>query len=149
MLSLLYLWVKAQQSFVSSSCMFWAKKTLFKIWLNPGLNLTTFRGTGPRHLFNCDYIRLCIPRIEAQRPAFSLSPPVSIFCSLARFSHLVKNRQKWFLHVLSTKVPSWSSVMLSILRKALHFVSKELRAFGESSVATKWRKHAIAGIMCV
>ena len=46
--------------------------------------------------------------------------------------------------MLSTKVPSWSSVMLSILRKALHFVSKELRA--ESSVATKWRKHAIAGI---
>ena len=66
---------------------------------------------------------------------------------LPRFSHLVKNRQKWFLRVLSTKVPSWSSVMLSIL--ALHFVSKELRAFGESSIATKWRKHAIAGIMCV
>ena len=49
----------------------------------------------------------------------------------------------------ATKVPSWSSVMLSILRRALHFVSKELRAFGEYSVATKWRKYAIAWIMCV
>ena len=41
----------------------------------------------------------------------------------------------------STKIPSWSSVMLSILWEALHFVSKELRALRESSVATKSRKH--------
>ena len=27
--------------------MFLDKKTLLKIWLNPGLNLTIFRGTGP------------------------------------------------------------------------------------------------------
>ena len=27
--------------------MFLVKKTLLKIWLNPGLNLTIFRGTGP------------------------------------------------------------------------------------------------------
>ena len=34
MLSLLYLRVKAQQYFVSSSCMFLDKKTLLKVWLN-------------------------------------------------------------------------------------------------------------------
>ena len=34
MLSLLYLGVKAQQYFVSSSCMFLDKKTLLKVWLN-------------------------------------------------------------------------------------------------------------------
>ena len=27
--------------------MFLDEKTVFKIWLNPGLNLTIFRGTGP------------------------------------------------------------------------------------------------------
>ena len=41
MLSLLYLRVKAQRYFVSSSRMFIDTKTLLKIWLNPGLN---FRG---------------------------------------------------------------------------------------------------------
>ena len=45
MLSLLHLGVKAQQYFVSSSCTFLDEKTLLKIWLNPGLNLTIFRGT--------------------------------------------------------------------------------------------------------
>ena len=40
--------VKAQQHFTSSNCMFLGKKTLLKIWLNPGLNLTIFRGTEPR-----------------------------------------------------------------------------------------------------
>ena len=34
MLSLLYLGVKAQQYFVSSSCMFLDKKTLLKVWLD-------------------------------------------------------------------------------------------------------------------
>ena len=43
MLSLLYLVVKAQQYFVTWSCMF-----LLEIWLNPGLNLTIFRTTGLR-----------------------------------------------------------------------------------------------------
>ena len=46
-LSSLNLEVKAQRYFVSSSDMFLDKKTLLKIWLNPGLNLTIFRGTGP------------------------------------------------------------------------------------------------------
>ena len=80
-----------------------------------------------------------------------LSPSL-LFLPLAhllRFSHLVKNRNKWFLGMMSTKIPSWSSVMPSILWETLHFVSKELRAFRESSVATKWRKQAIAGIMCM
>ena len=48
-ISLLYLGVKAQQYFVSPSCMFFGNgKTLFKIWFNPGLNLTIFQGTRPR-----------------------------------------------------------------------------------------------------
>ena len=34
MLLLLYLGVKSQQYFVSSSCMFLDKKTLLKVWLN-------------------------------------------------------------------------------------------------------------------
>ena len=41
--------------------MFLDKKTLLKIWLNPGLNLTIFRGNGPWRIF-CFY------------PAFSLRP---------------------------------------------------------------------------
>ena len=48
MLLLLYLVVKAQQYFVTSSCMFLDEETVLEIWLNPGLNLTIFRGTGPR-----------------------------------------------------------------------------------------------------
>ena len=47
MLSFLFFEVKAQQHFVSLSNMFLDKKTLLKIWLNPGLNLTIFRGTEP------------------------------------------------------------------------------------------------------
>ena len=38
---------KGSTAFLRSSCMFLDKKTLLKIWLNPGLNLTIFRGTGP------------------------------------------------------------------------------------------------------
>ena len=48
MLSSLSLGVKARKYFVSSSDIFLDKKTLLKIWLNPGLNLTIFRGTRPR-----------------------------------------------------------------------------------------------------
>ena len=47
MLSSLSLGVKARQYFVSSSDIFLDKKTLLKIWLNPGLNLTIFRGSKP------------------------------------------------------------------------------------------------------
>ena len=43
--------VKAEQYFISSSCMLVDKKTLLKIWLNPALNLTIFRETGPRCFF--------------------------------------------------------------------------------------------------
>ena len=46
-LSFLFFKVKAQQYFVRSSYTFLYKKTLLKIWLNPGLNLTIFRGTRP------------------------------------------------------------------------------------------------------
>ena len=47
MSSFLFVEVKRQQYFVSSSYMFLDKKTLLKTWFNPGLNLTIFRGTGP------------------------------------------------------------------------------------------------------
>ena len=44
MLSSLYLFVKIQQYFVSSSDMFVDEETLLEIWLYPGLNLTIFLG---------------------------------------------------------------------------------------------------------
>ena len=45
MLTLLYLGVKAQWYVVSSSSwIFLDEKTLLKVWLNPGLKLTIFRG---------------------------------------------------------------------------------------------------------
>ena len=47
MLSLFYLVVEAQQYFVISSCMFLDEIIVLEIWLNPGLNLTIFQGTGP------------------------------------------------------------------------------------------------------
>ena len=50
MLSLLYLLVKAQQYFVTPSCLFLDEKTLVEVWVNPELNLTIFPGTGPRGL---------------------------------------------------------------------------------------------------
>ena len=43
---LVYLGVKAEQYFESSNFMSLDKKTLLKIWLNPGLNLTIFWETG-------------------------------------------------------------------------------------------------------
>ena len=45
MLPLLYLIVKAQQYFATSSCMFLDEKTMLEICLNPGLNLAIFQGT--------------------------------------------------------------------------------------------------------
>ena len=50
MLPLLHLVVKAQQYFLTSSCTFLDKKMVLEVWLNPGLNLNIFRGTGPRTL---------------------------------------------------------------------------------------------------
>ena len=47
MLSLLHLRVKAQKYFVSLSYIFLDKKNVPKIWLNLGLDLTIFQGTGP------------------------------------------------------------------------------------------------------
>ena len=46
MLSPLSLGVKTKQYFVCSSNVFLDKKTVLKIWINPGLNVTIFRGTG-------------------------------------------------------------------------------------------------------
>ena len=39
---------KGTTVFHKLSYMFLDKKALLKIWLNPGLNLTIFQGTGPR-----------------------------------------------------------------------------------------------------
>ena len=46
---LLYLVVKAQQYVFCKLEL--DKKTLLNIWLNPGLNLTIFQGTGPLSFF--------------------------------------------------------------------------------------------------
>ena len=46
-LSLLFLRVKTQQYFESSSYMFSDKKTLLKIWLNLGVILSSFKEPGP------------------------------------------------------------------------------------------------------
>ena len=130
-------------------------KTSFDYNYNLSLNLKAQSIPGhssPGRKFVGHILGCCIPGIEAQRLAFCFSARPYFLLALARlppFSHLVNNRQKWFLRMLFTKIPSRSSVMSSILSEALLSVSKELRTFRESSVATKWRKHAIAGIMCV
>ena len=55
LLSLHAVTVKQQRYFVSSSYMFLDKKSLLKIWHNPGLNLTIFRGTEPSSkILNCN-----------------------------------------------------------------------------------------------
>ena len=43
-------WSKISAVSLSSNYMFLDKKILHKVWLNPRLNLTIFRGTGPRTL---------------------------------------------------------------------------------------------------
>ena len=53
MLSSLNLGEKTQKYFVSSSNMFLDKKTFLKIWLNLGLKLTIFRGTGAQLRLLC------------------------------------------------------------------------------------------------
>ena len=47
MLSFLYLVVKAQRYFVTSSCMSLDEKTVLEIWLNPGLHLQSLEEPGP------------------------------------------------------------------------------------------------------
>ena len=82
MLSLLYLRVQAQQHFVSLSYMVVDEKIVLKIWLNLGLNLTFFRGTGPRApsvtLLPVSQ-RFVYPRVSGipitKSPAFWSSPP--------------------------------------------------------------------------
>ena len=64
MLSLMHIVVKAQHYFVTSSCMLLDEKTVPEIWLNLGLNLTIFRGTGPRFLYVGFYpLYLCVCRL--------------------------------------------------------------------------------------
>ena len=62
MLLLLYLVVKIEQYIVTSSCRFLDEKTMLEIWLNPGLNLTIFGGTGPWGIksgFQCLCVFVC------------------------------------------------------------------------------------------
>ena len=105
-----------------------------KVQSIPGVTIPPRGG----HLLGIYQVMYSWDRSSAAAVLF-LYPSLLSLVHLLRFSHLVKNRQKWFLGMLSTKVPSWSSVTLSILWEALHFDPKELRAFRESSVATKWR----------
>ena len=65
---------KGQQHFVSSSDMFLDKKTLLANWLNPGLNLPTFRGTGTKCFWGKGEERIEKGR-EGKKP---LPPPPSI-----------------------------------------------------------------------
>ena len=58
MLSSLNLGVKTQQYFMSSSDMLVGKKTLLEIWLNPGLNLIIFWGTGLSSLSVCVFLEI-------------------------------------------------------------------------------------------
>ena len=51
--------VIAQHYFVSLSYMFLDKKTVLKIWLNLGLSLIIFRGTGPRGVCGKQPLFLC------------------------------------------------------------------------------------------
>ena len=60
-----YLEVKAQQCFVSSRGMFLGKKTLLKIWLNPGLNLTIFPRTRLCRFLTCKTNMSCFLDIPA------------------------------------------------------------------------------------
>ena len=132
----------------------WKKKTLVTTIISLKLKVQSISRVtiSPRggHLLGIYHVVYSWDRSSVAGVLF-LSPSLFLLplVRLLRFSHLVKNRHKWFLGMMSTKIPSWSSVIPSILWEALHFVSKELRAFGESSVATIWRKQAIAGIMCM
>ena len=47
---------KGSTFFVTSSCMLLDEKTVLEIWLNPGLNFTMFRETGPRSENGCKKI---------------------------------------------------------------------------------------------
>ena len=79
-LSFLLFEVKAQQYFVSSRYMFLDKNTLLKIWLNPGLNLTMFRGMGPDGLKTTS----CTEKVPGE--AGSLYTVLSKSCSLRKYS---------------------------------------------------------------
>ena len=48
--------IKGSTFFVTSSCMLLDEKTVLEIWLNPGLNFTMFRETGPRSENGCKKI---------------------------------------------------------------------------------------------
>ena len=61
--------------FVSSSYMLLDKKTLQKVWLNPGLNFTIFRGTEPcrtKHLL----VRPAQPRSQSSSAISDVTSPV-------------------------------------------------------------------------
>ena len=85
MLSFLFFEVKAQRYFVSSSYIFLDKKTLLKIWRNPGLKLTIFlrnRAQTSSNLSHLSQERNLVLRFlswtRLTRPLFSHSPPRKI-----------------------------------------------------------------------
>ena len=100
MLSFLFFEVRAQRYFVSSSYIFLDKKTLLKIWRNPGLKLTIFRGTGPRpHITfhtshkNATSFPGFSPGRGWQDRYFPISPPRHIKIPLFMKTHLHPERK--------------------------------------------------------
>ena len=115
MLSSLNLRVKTQKYFVSWSNMFLDKKTLLKIWLNPGLNLTIFGGTGPRWFRQAAHFST-INTIN--KPALNyrriLIAAVS-FCTSSR-KKTVKNMISWRYKTLSA-----SAIRKQVSSCCIHF----------------------------
>ena len=86
--------IKAQQCLVSSCYVFLDKKTLLKIWLNPGLNLTIFRGNGRSDRLQKLFIQRNVKEIPVVRRPISanaginFNPGFSFFC-LKAFSQTI------------------------------------------------------------
>ena len=107
MLLLLYLVVKTEQYIVTSSCRFLDEKTMLEIWLNPGLNLTIFRGTGPRALDLRDLFLYSGPQVSHRQECFSSSLHKSFLWASDIFSLI--NSQSW----VSTFSTSTTSAMFT------------------------------------
>ena len=69
--------------------MFIGEKTVLEIWLNPGLNLTIFRGTGPRVLN-------ALPRLSKKRiyPSWPLGTGLR---SIMRSNYFLPEVEVFFL----------------------------------------------------
>ena len=128
-LLLLYLVIKTKQYIVTSSCMFLDEKTMLEIWLNPGLNLTIFRGTGPRALDLRDLFLYSGPQVSHRQECFSSSLHKSFLWASDIFSLI--NSQSW----VSTFSTSTTSAMFILPKSDMPEVKRALthhlsRVFG-------------------